>query len=72
MQALTTNDLWPIQHYDGVRDEFRKKIDGDDVATIKRFIARYRAPVGFVVTRDTWFEDGPVLALPLADFLLGF
>jgi len=26
MQPLTTNDLWPIQHYDGVRDEFRKKV----------------------------------------------
>jgi predicted AAA+ superfamily ATPase len=55
-----------------VEVKFREKIDGDDVATIKRFIARYRAPAGFVVTRDTWFEDGPVLALPLADFLLGF
>jgi hypothetical protein len=26
MQPLTTKDLWPLQHYDDVRDEFRKAV----------------------------------------------
>jgi hypothetical protein len=26
MQPLTSKDLWPIKHYDGVRDEFRKAV----------------------------------------------
>ena len=26
MQPLTRKDLWPLKHYDGVRDEFRKAV----------------------------------------------
>src|SRR3954462_7026570 len=26
MQPLSSKDLWPLQHYDGVRDEFRKTV----------------------------------------------
>jgi hypothetical protein len=26
MQPLTSKELWPLEHYDGVRDEFRKAV----------------------------------------------
>lgn len=56
-----------------VEVKFRRKIDGADLATLRRFVTRFRCPGAVVVTRDTSavLEDG-VLLVPLAEFLLAY
>ncbi len=53
--------------------KFRRRIDGGDLAGLRRFVARFRCPWGIVVTRDTFarLDDG-ILLVPLRDFLLAY
>jgi hypothetical protein len=54
--------------------KFRRKIRPEDTVTLRRFLDRFDAPFGIVVTRDLFrVEDGDrVLCVPLLEFLLGF
>lgn len=83
--AVPGNRRSPIEEVDFVAEaldgtvvpvevKFRKKIGGDDLATIRRFVERFDAPLGIVVTRDTyrWEPDERIACVPLLDFLLGF
>jgi len=57
-----------------VEVKFRRQIRPEDTAAIRRFLDRFRAPVGIVVTRDLFRveNDDAVLCVPLLEFLLGF
>ncbi len=52
--------------------KFRRTISGDDLVTTRRFVDRFRAPAGYVVSRETTLRDLPLRVVPLCDFLLGF
>jgi hypothetical protein len=54
--------------------KFRRQIRPEDTVTLRRFLDRFDAPFGIVVTRDLFRveDDDPVLCLPLLEFLLGF
>lgn len=56
--------------------KFRKRIDAEDLAGIRLFMARYGelCPLGIVVTRETsrWDPQGRLLFIPLQNFLLAF
>ena len=57
-----------------VEVKFRRKIDPEDERALRRFVERFKAPLGLLVTRDLYrHEPGdPVLCVPLLDFLLAF
>lgn len=54
-----------------VEIKFRRRIDPADTKGLRHFIARFKSPCGILVTRDTlrWDPSGPILILPLLDFL---
>jgi predicted AAA+ superfamily ATPase len=52
--------------------KLRSRIRGEDVAATRRFVERYHAPLGLVITRETFADQGDILELPLRDFLLAF
>ena len=53
--------------------KFRHRIGGPDLLGMRRFMEKYRCPWGIVVTRDTFeLAEGPVLLVPLRDFLLAY
>ncbi|MSR47232.1 MAG: ATP-binding protein [Planctomycetes bacterium] len=54
--------------------KFRKKIERGDVAGLLRFMERFRAPYGIVVTRDQheWKAKERLLFVPLLEFLMAF
>jgi hypothetical protein len=52
--------------------KFRKRIRAEDFVSTQRFVERYRAPLGLMITRDEFGQRGSVLALPLRDFLLSY
>jgi len=57
-----------------VEVKFRRHIKGDDRKTIRKFMGRFKAPLGLMVTRD-FFESvplDPLISVPLLDFLLAF
>ena len=54
--------------------KFRKSVGNDEVASVRRFVRRFKSPWGLVVTRDHWNSgdgDDPV-CVPVLDFLLAF
>ena len=57
-----------------VEVKFRHQIRRTDTSTLERFVERFDAPLGVMVTRDTWDHDAArrVLQVPLLDFLLAF
>jgi predicted AAA+ superfamily ATPase len=57
-----------------VEVKFRGRIDREDWAGVRSFVARFEAPWGLVVTRGTfrWEAADRVLLVPLLDFLLAF
>jgi hypothetical protein len=57
-----------------VEVKFRRTIGTDDSAPLRRFLARFGAAFGILITRDTFrcADDDPVLAVPLLEFLLAF
>lgn len=57
-----------------VEVKFRRRIDEEDVRTVRTFIERFECPVGFVVTRDVWHceANDALLCIPLTEFLLAF
>jgi predicted AAA+ superfamily ATPase len=54
--------------------KFRAKIDAADSLTVQRFIERFKAPFGIVVTREhsEWNASRRILFVPVLEFLLGF
>jgi hypothetical protein len=57
-----------------VEVKFRKNVGNDEVATVRRFVSRFKSPWGLVVTRDHWNPgqgDEPT-CVPVLDFLLAF
>lgn len=57
-----------------VEVKFRARIDGEDLAAMRRFLAAREAPFGLVVTRDSfrWERSDRILLVPLLDLLLAF
>jgi hypothetical protein len=55
-----------------VEVKFRRQVRAEDEAALRRFIARFDAPFGMLVTRDLFrvSDDDPVLCVPLVEFLL--
>jgi predicted AAA+ superfamily ATPase len=54
-----------------VEVKFRRNIRPEDEAALRRFIERYDAPFGILVTRDLFRCDGDdlVLRVPVLEFL---
>ncbi len=67
-----------VEHLRGdvlpIEIKFRRHIKADDFTGLKAFMARYPAPFGIMVTRDTygWHADAKTLCVPLLEFLLAF
>jgi hypothetical protein len=55
-----------------VEVKFRRQVRAEDTSALRRFIARFDAPFGILVTRDLSRigDDDPVLCVPLLEFLL--
>lgn len=57
-----------------VEVKVRGRIDREDWQSVGRFVEKFRAPWGVLVTRDLfrWEPKERVLLVPLLDFLLAF
>jgi predicted AAA+ superfamily ATPase len=55
-----------------VEVRFRRRVDEADLAAVRRFLTRFRAPFGLVVTREFFRceDDDPLLCVPITEFLL--
>ncbi|MBI2932015.1 MAG: DUF4143 domain-containing protein [Planctomycetes bacterium] len=52
--------------------KFRRRIQAEDLRSLRLFIDRFKAPHGVLVTRDSreWLPKERILLIPLLDFLL--
>jgi predicted AAA+ superfamily ATPase len=52
--------------------KFKRTIDLSDTKGLRHFISKFASPCGILVTRETkgWDPSGPILMLPLLDFLV--
>jgi predicted AAA+ superfamily ATPase len=54
--------------------KFRRRIGSEDLSAVSRFVEAYKAPLGIVVTRESfdWLPARKLILVPLLDFLLAF
>lgn len=57
-----------------VEVKFRKRVETGDIAGVRHFLSRYKAPIAIVVTRELsrWDASQRTLFIPLQNFLLAF